>query len=194
MPLSALLLILLFLAVVMFWAGFLAPAQPRQHRAQVGFFVALALAGMAGYFAWRESRALGELEALVGRLSAVEEVDYVPTAAEVATLTRLLAATPSIGRFATEAGYERALADQAAERRTDYWIVKRRLTAESAFALHRREVARRGWTIETDSFPWLLLSRKGDRMLIFASDDWPRPGFTILYAYTRPPDSAAGPQ
>jgi hypothetical protein len=183
-------LFLLALAAVFFWAGFMRPPDSWQHRSQAAFVVLLALAGLAGYFAWREARTVGELAELVDPVPEITDVTYVPSAAEVAAISQFLASVPGERRLGTTQGQRRDLAQRTeaaageAERRgARQWLLKTALSPDSVAAFYRHAAPRRGWTVETDDAPWLLLARGDERLVLFVTDDFPRPGTKVLYGY-----------
>jgi hypothetical protein len=175
---------LLVLAVVFFWAGYRAPPHPLQYRSRAGFFICLALAGFTGYFAWRETRTIGELAALIDPIPEITGITYVPTSTEAATVAQFMAATPGRGRLGTTPEARRDLAERVSERRTEYWLIKTSLRSDSVFAFYRDAAARRGWTIETDSPPWLYLARGAETLVLFVTADTPQPGSRILYGFS----------
>lgn len=177
-------LLLLGLAALSFWAGFVHPPHALQYKSQAGFFVFLLLAGFVGYFAWRESRTVGELAELIDPVPEIIEVTYVPTSAETEAIARFLASVPFDRRLGSTQDERRGLAARAAERETRYWLIKTALAPDSVLAFYRKAASRRSWTTETDEPPWLLLSRAGEALVIFASDDFPRPGTKVVYGLT----------
>lgn len=173
---------LLVLAVVFFWSGFLRPSDWWfRLRAREGFFAFLLLASVSGYFALREKRTVGELAQHIDPVPEITDVTYVPTSAETLAISRFLAALPGTTRQGNTQAERQALAERMKDRRTDYWLLKTALPADSVFGFYRRAAARRGWEIRTDDPPWLMLSRGGERMVLFVTDDFPRPGIKILY-------------
>lgn len=175
---------LLTLGGALFWAGFLRPPFVFRHRARVGFFACLVLAGVSGYFALRAKRTVGELAEFIDPVPEITDITYVPTAAETQTLSRFLAAVPGTTRFGSTPSERRDLAERMEERRTDYWILKTALPADSVFSFYRDVAPRRGWRIRTDDPPWMLLDRGDDNLVLFVTDDFPRPGIKVLYGLT----------
>ncbi len=174
-------LLLFVLAAAFFWAGFRAPPHPIRYLSRAGLFVAVGLAALLGYFAWREARTISDLAKLIDPVPEIIDVTYVPTTAEVTTLSEFLAAVPGKGRFGTTQEERRDLAKEMRERRTEYWLLKTALPSDSVFAFYRHAAPRRGWNIEADSPPWLSLSRDAETLVLFVTDDFPRPGIRILY-------------
>ncbi len=177
-------IILLVIAAAFFWAGFRAPRHALQYQSRAGFFMSLALAGFGGYFAWRESRTVAELAELIDPVPEITGVRYVPTTTDVGAVSEFLAAVPGRGRLGTTQEDRRNLAERVTERRSEYWIMKTALQPDSVFAFYREAAPRRGWTIETDRPPWLLLARGTETLFLFVTDDFPRPGIRILYGFS----------
>ena len=173
---------ILLLTAAFFWAGFKAPKHPLQYQSQAGFVVTLGLAGFTGYFAWRESRTVAELAEFIDPVPEITDVSYVPTSGEVASLSQALASAPSSDRLgATVEGRDQA-SEGAAKQYTDYWLLKTSLPPDSVLAFYRRSAPVRGWHVDRDTPPWLFLSRESLRMVLFVSDESPRPGSRVLYS------------
>ena len=179
-----LLLILLVLASVFFWAGYRAPPHPFQFRSRGGFFVCLALAGLVAYFAWREAHTISELAELIDPVPGITDVTYVPNTAEVTALSQFAAAVPGEGRTGITREERRDLAERASEQRTEHWLVTTTLGSDSVFAYYRGAAARKGWTIERDNPPWLYLARGAETLVLFISADSLSPGSRVLYGYS----------
>lgn len=186
----ALTLFLVVLAGVFFWAGFLARPHSWQHRSRVGFVAMLALALFTGYFAWREARTIRALAELIDPVPEITDVTSVPAGAEVAAISQFLAAVPG-GRFRTTQEERRDFAERARENaeeveqhRSNHWLLKTALSLDSVFAYYREAAPRRGWTVETDDAPWIFLSRGAERLVLFVTEDLPRPGTEILYGFS----------
>jgi hypothetical protein len=177
---------LLLLSAAFYWAGFRAAPHPLQYRSQAGFVLTLGLASFAGFFAWRESRTIAELAELIDPVPEITGVTYVPSTGDVAAVSQLLAAVPGSSRLGTSQDERRRLADRAKDRRTEYWLMRTALSPDSVLGFYRERGPRRGWTVETDTPPWLTLSRDGAPLLLFVSDESPRPGSKVLYAFTPP--------
>jgi len=177
-------ILLLALTAVFFWSGYRAPPHAFQSRSRAGFFICLALTGFAAYFAWRETRTIGELAELIDPVPSITDVTYVPTSAEVETIAQFLAGVPGRGTLGTTQEERRDLAERVSERRTEYWIIKTGLGSDSVFEFYRDAAPRRGWTIETDKPPWLLLARGSETLVLFVTDDFPRPETKILYGFS----------
>lgn len=176
--------LILVLSTAFFWAGFMAPPHAWQHRSQAGFVVTLGLAGFTGYLVWRESQTLADLADLIDPVPGITDVSYVPTSTEVAALSQILAAAPSSGRLGATPEERRQLADEARQQHTDYWLVKTALFSDSVLAFYRKRGPWRGWTVETDTPPWLIMSHESGRMLLFVSDESPRRGSKVLYSFS----------
>jgi len=177
-------ILLLVLTAVFFWAGYRAPPHALQFRSRAGFFICMALAGFAVYFAWREVRTIGELTEIIEPVPNITDVTYVPTSAEVAAVAQFLAAVPSRGSLGTTQEERRDLAERASERRIEYWIIQTALGSDAVFAFYKDATSRKGWTIETDDPPWLFLARGSETLVLFVTDDFPRPGTRILYGFS----------
>lgn len=175
---------LLILAAALFWAGFLAPPFVFQHRAKTGFVVCIVLAGVAGYFAYRTRRTVAELAELIDPVPDVTGVTYVPTAAETGAISRFLATLPGTTRNGLTQDERRDLAERIGQRKTDYWLLKTSMPVDSVFAFYRDVAPRRGWSIRMDDPPWMILARDGERLVLFVTDDFPRPGNKVLYGLT----------
>ncbi len=173
---------ILLLSAAFFWAGFRAAPHPLQYQSRAGFVVTLGLAGFAGYFAWREFRTIADLTELIDPVPEIIDVSYLPTSAEVAAVSQALAAVPGTGRLGTTQAERQQLAERAGERQTDYWLVVTALSSDSVLAFYRELAPRRGWTVDTDTPPWLTLSQNTGRLVLFVSDEFPRPGSKVLYA------------
>ena len=173
---------ILLLSAAFFWAGFRAAPHPLQYQSRAGFVVTLGLAGFAGYFAWREFRTIADLTELIDPVPEITDVRYVPSSAEVAAVSQALAAVPGTGRLGTTQQERQELAERTEERRTDYWLVVTALSTDSVLAFYRELAPRRGWTVDTDTPPWLILSQDSVRLTLFVSDEFPRPGSKVLYA------------
>ena len=173
---------ILLLSAAFFWAGFRAVPHPLQYQSRAGFVVTLGLTGFAGYFAWREFRTIADLTELIDPVPEITDVSYVPTSAEVAAVSRALAAVPGTGQFGTTQQGRQELAERTGERRTDYWLVVTALSTDSVIAFYRELAPRRGWTVDTDTPPWLILSQDSVRLTLFVRDEFPRPGSKVLYA------------
>ena len=182
---SVVLLLLLVLAALFFWSGYRAPHHPVQYRSRAGLFVCLALAGFVGYFAWQEARSLGELTKLIDPVPGITDVMYVPTSAEVAAVSKFIAAVPGQGRAGTTQEDRRNLAERVSERRSEYWLINSTLQYDPVFSFYRDAAARKGWTIESDNPPWLNLARGTEKLTLFVTDDSPPPGTRILYQFSR---------
>lgn len=181
---SVVILLLLVLAALFFWAGYRAPRHPLQYRSRAGFFVCLALAGLVGYFAWQEARTLGELAKLIVPVPGITDVMYVPASAEVAAVSKFIAAVPGQGRAGTTREDWRNLAERVSERRGEYWLINSTLQYDPVFSFYRDAAARKGWTIESDNPPWLYMSRGSEILTLFVMDDSPPPGTRILYQFS----------
>jgi len=179
--------LILALCTAFFWAGFKAPRHPLRYQSQAGFVVTLCLAGFTGYFDWRESQTLADLADHIDPVPGITDVSYVPTSGEVAALSQVLAAAPSSGRLGATQEERRQLADEARQQHTDYWLVKTALFSDSVLAFYRERGPRRGWTVETDSRPWLILSSESGRLVLFVSDESPRPGSKVMYSFSPAP-------
>ena len=177
-------ILLLVLTAVFFWAGYRAPPHALQFRSRAGFFICMTLAGFAVYFAWREVRTIGELTEIIDPVPSMTDVTYVPTSAEVAAVAQFLAAVPGRGALGTTQEERRDLAEQVSERRIEYWIIKTDLESDSVFAFYKDTAPRRGWTIETNDPPWLFFARGSETLVLFVTDDFPRPGTRILYGFS----------
>jgi hypothetical protein len=177
---------ILVLCAAFYWAGFRAAPHPLQYQSQAGFVVTLALSGIAGFFAWREFRTIADLAELIDPVPEITDVTYVPTATEVAAVSQALAAVPGKGRLGTTQEERRQLAERAGERRTDYWLIVTALSSDSVLAFYRERAPRRGWTVESDTPPWLTFSRDSGRLVLFVSDEYPGPGSKVLYAFSPP--------
>lgn len=177
-------LIILGFAAISFWVGFVHPPHALQYKSQAAFLVFVLLAGFVGYFAWRESRTVAELAELIDPVPEITDVTYVPTSAESEAIARFMASVPYDRRIGYTQDERRGLAERAAERTTDYWLIRTALSTDSVLAFYREAASRSGWTTETDEPPWLLLSRADESLVIFASDDFPRPGTKVLYGFT----------
>ena len=70
-----LLLLILALAAISYWAGFRAAPHPGQYRSQAGFFILIALAVFSGYFVYREFSAIDSLAEII---EPVPEIRGVP--------------------------------------------------------------------------------------------------------------------
>ena len=177
---------MLVLSAASYWAGFRAAPHPLQHQSRAGFIITLGLAGFAGYFAWREFRTIADLAELIDPVPEITNVSYVPSTAEVAAVSQVLATVPRAGRLGTTQEGRQRLAERAGERRTDYWLIVSALSSDSVLAFYRELAPRRGWTVETDTPPWLTLSQDTGRLVLFVSDEFPRPGSRVLYAFSPP--------
>ena len=175
---------ILVLSAASYWAGFRAAPHPLRHQSRAGVVVFLCLAGFAGYFAWREFRMITDLAELIDPVPEITDVRYVPSTAEVAALSQVLATVPGTARLGTTQEERQQLAERAGERRTDYWLLVTALSSDSVLAFYRQVAPRRGWTVETDTPPWLTLSRDRGRLVLFVSDEFPRPGSKVLYAFS----------
>ena len=178
-------ILLSVVTAVFYWAGYRGPHHSFQYKSKVGFFFALALTILAAYFTWREARTLSELSELVDPLPSITDViTYVPTSTEVSALSQLLSKVPGEGSLGSDREAHRNLTEQTQNRRTEYWIVSTRLRADSVVAFYRKTAPLRGWRIATDSPPWLTLKRDSERLILFVSDDFPRPGSSVLYGFS----------
>ena len=148
--------------------------------------ITLGLASFAGYFAWREFRTIADLAELIDPVPEITDVRYVPSTAEVAALSQMLATVPGSGHLGTTQDEREQLAERAGERRTDYWLMLTTLSSDSVLAFYRELAPRRGWTVETDTPPWLTLLQDRGRLVLFVSDEFPRPGSKVLYAFSPP--------
>ena len=175
---------LLGLTCALFWAGFLTRPHAIQYRSQAGFFVCLALTGLSAYFAWQESGSVAELATLIDPVPEITDVTHVPTSAEVKSIAGFMATIPGKGRGGTTQADRQDLAERASERRTDYWLMKSALQPDAIFAFYREVAPRRGWSIETDDPPWLILGRGSETLVVFVTDDFPRPGTRLLYGHS----------
>ena len=174
-------LVFVLLAAAFFWAGFLCRRHPLQHHSQAGFAMMLVLAGVAGYFAWREARTIGELAQRIDPVPEITDVTYIPSAAEMGGMARVLATIPGSGRFGSTQAQRRDFAERVEQRKTDYWLIKTALSPEDVFAFYRVSAPHRGWTIETDEPPTLLLARDAEHLALFVTDGFPGSGAEILY-------------
>lgn len=176
--------ILLVLAAAFFWAGYRAPRHPLQYRSRAGFFICLALAGLVGYFAWRELRTIGELAELIDPVPEIIDVTYVPTTVEAATVSKFMAGVPGRGRAGTTQGERRKLAGRLSERRSEYWLINTKLASASVFAFYQDAASRNGWTIETFNPPWLYLARGTEKLVLYVTETSSRSGARVLYEFS----------
>ena len=177
-------ILLLVLAAIFFWAGYRASRHPLQYRSRAGFFICLVLAGFAGYFAWQEARTIDELAELIDPVPSITDVTYIPTTAEVAAVSQFIAAVPGRGRAGTTQEERRNLAERVSERGTEYWLINTTLQPDSVFSFYRDTAARRGWTIKSDNPPWLYLARGSETLSLYVTDDSPQSGTRILYRFS----------
>lgn len=73
---------------------------------------------------------------------------------------------------------------RAAARCTQYWLLKTTMSSDSVRAFYRTSAPIRGWTVEMDTPPLLILSQDSGRMVLFVSDPFPQSGTKVLYGYT----------
>ena len=163
-----------------------------RHYALAGVLVFGGLAGLLGYFVWRESRTLEEIGAVIAPVPEVTGVMRVPSPEELRTIANAAAAVPFEGRFGTTQEERQELADEMADLSARYWQVYTALSAEEAIAFYRAEAASAGWAIDHDEPPYLMLSRADERLMLIIQDDWKRGETEVWYVYeaaTRQPPS-----
>lgn len=178
---SVVIFLLLVFAAIFFWAGYRAPRHPIQYRSRAGVFICLALASFVGYFTWQEARTIGELAKLIDPVPDITDVTYVPSSADVAAVSQLIAAVPGRGRAGTTQEERRNLAERLSEHRSEYWLIHTTLKSDLVFSFYQDADTRRGWAIESDNPPWLYLARGSETLTLYVTDDSPQPGARILY-------------
>lgn len=206
-----LLAILTGVAALTFWIGFLAPPWIADHNnpiveffntyyrvyAQGGFFVMVALIGVAGYFGWREQHTVDDLAVLITPVPEIEAVTYIPSAAELEAMSAGLAVLNEFNRAVPRVGGSRAPEPRLdlealtrADRTRTYWSVETRLDTTQVMAFYDRPENRVGWQVVDRGKGQLLLRRGPEQLIIFARDDWPRPRVLVAYLYASGDDAA----
>lgn len=167
-------LVLAAVAAVFFYFGFLRPYEPIvTFRLRGGSIVMIAAAVFSGYFDWRDARSLGELESLIDPVPEMTEATYVPTASEIRAIAQALAAVPGDGRFgASPQAERRRLAGAIEESSTRTWILETTSEPAEIAAFYRDPDHRRGWSLDVDQPPWLMMSRGEERLTLFIRERW----------------------
>lgn len=180
-----LLLLVLALAAIAFWAGFRAAPHPWQYKSQAAFVVLVGLAVFTGYFAWREHRALRELSLVIDPVPEITDVMYVPTSAEIQAIARGVAAVPGEGHggLGSTPDQRRAFAESVDGLDGRYWKLETKLSPDRVAEFYRDASHRNGWDLTIDELPWLGLVRGNEALTIFVQDDWKSPHTTIWYIY-----------
>ena len=173
------------LAAVSFWAGFLARPHAWQYKSQAGFVVFVGLAVFTGYFAWREHRTVKELARLIDPVPEITDVLYVPTPTEVQAIARTVAAVPGEGRHGLGSTPEqrRHLAEDVETLQRRYWKLETKLDSDQVAEFYRNVRHRNGWDLTIDDAPWLGFERHPEALTILVQDDWKSPHTTVWYIY-----------
>ena len=167
-----------------FYFGFLRPPELHPHRLRTGFAVMLLLTSVSGYFAWREWRSLQELTALIDPIPEISDVVYVATLGEIQAIANMAAAVPGGSRFGATQAERQSFAARLPDDPPRYWIPSSTtLTPDEVATFYRDASHRRGWTIETDAPPWIILSRGPEQLMLFARKDWTETD--VLYIYKK---------
>lgn len=163
------------------------------HRAksQVGFFAMLLLFGIAAYFGWREHRTMDELAAIIAPVPEVTGTIYIPTRSEIRGMEALIGGLDVIGggRDATAgsppAPTDRRSAADAARPEARYWSLTTKLDTAAAMAFYADARNLGEWNVVAEGSGIRQLHRDGERLIIVARDDWPRPRYIVSYIYQR---------
>ena len=173
------------LAAVSFWAGFVAPSHPWQHKSQAGFVVFVGLALFTGYFAWREHQAVRELARVIAPVPEITDVSYVPNPAEVQAIARAAAAVPGEGHagLGTTPEQRREFAESVQGLEGRYWKLETTLTPDQVAEFYRNQDHWNGWSPTIDEPPWLGFERQGESLTILVQDEWKSTHTRVWYIY-----------
>ena len=179
----SLFILIVILAAVSFWAGFRATPHPLQFQSKAAFVVFVGLAVFSGYFAWREHRAVEELARLIDPVPEMTKVMYVPTAAEVQTIARAVAAVPGSGPrgLGTTPEQRRDFADSVEGLGQRYWKLETKLNRDQIARFYRDARHLKGWTLTVDEIPWLGFERQPESLTIFLVNDSPHTEVWYIY-------------
>lgn len=139
------------------------------------------LTACTGYFAWRDYASIRELKHLID-LPPYDSTIYVPRTSEVRTIARLLPSRLP-PNYPLSAGESTALKNDLAKAK-DYdptWILKTSHTPAFVRDFYQDEKRRKGWTITVDTPVGLILKNQKSVLTIFFTEDFPRPGTSIVY-------------
>ena len=166
--------VLVALAGLSFWRGFLAADTLWRSRVRACFVCAVGLLAVVGYFGWRETRTVGELARLIEPIPEISDVTYVPTVAEMLVVQAAVAPAASGPSAAFEPTTQR------------FWLLKTELSEPEALAFCRAAAGRAGWEVESAGEGMLMLERDAERMLIVVAQNWPLPETKVSYVYRGP--------
>jgi hypothetical protein len=161
-----------------YWAGFKAKPHPGQYKSQAGFFIFIFLALFSSYFALRELSTIDDLAGIIDLVPNITDVSYIPSKSEVATISSSVSA--AIPPHKNEKHQQ--LDDSLSQRKTDYWLVKSTLSANTVIEFYQHNAQNKGWILEKETLPWMMFSRGMDKLSIYISDDNAGTGSKVLYA------------
>lgn len=178
-------LLVVLLAGMAFWAGFLAPKHAWQYKSQAAFVVFVGLALFTGYFTWREHRAVKELASIIDPVPEITDVMYVPTPGEIQAIGRAVAAVPGEGRggLGTTPDQRQAFAESLDGLEGRYWKLETKLTPDRVAEFYRDARHRNGWNLTVDEPPWLAFQRTPESLTVFIQADRTSPRTKVWYIY-----------